>query len=375
MSGGRSPRPREGRGRREFRGYIPPVAAPDLYTFRKDAVPLAGLLPLASPLSLHVDPANVCNFRCRFCPTGDPALLREVGRPSGIMSEAVWEAVLSGLVELVERGGRRLRRLHLYKDGEPLLNPRLARMAGQAVAAGVADSVETTTNASLLTGELAAELVASGLHAVRISVEHVSSEGYRDLTRTFSDLERVVANVAALRRRRDSAGSPLHIHAKILDAGSLGEAGRERFRELFAPWADSLNVDVPMGWSGQVRPQWLAGAAPATAMDGVTPRRGRVCCPEPFAKLAVNWDGSVSACCVDWAHATALGSVLDPGGLPAVWDGQRLARLRRLHLEGRRGELPACGPCDYLHGLPAYGDLDDERARLAELYPPPLTAR
>ena len=40
------------------------------------AHPLAELLPLKVPYSLNIDPSNVCNFRCTFCPTGYPRKLK-----------------------------------------------------------------------------------------------------------------------------------------------------------------------------------------------------------------------------------------------------------------------------------------------------------
>ena len=48
--------------------------------------PLRDLLPLATPLSIHIDPTNVCNLRCQFCPTVHPALLADKGRRLSMMS-------------------------------------------------------------------------------------------------------------------------------------------------------------------------------------------------------------------------------------------------------------------------------------------------
>ena len=47
---------------------------------RSDRIRLAEALPLDAPLSVHIDPTNACNFKCSFCPTGDPARLKSVGR-------------------------------------------------------------------------------------------------------------------------------------------------------------------------------------------------------------------------------------------------------------------------------------------------------
>ena len=44
------------------------------------------ILPLKVPMLIWIDPTNMCNFKCVFCPTGDDELLRSVGRPKGMMN-------------------------------------------------------------------------------------------------------------------------------------------------------------------------------------------------------------------------------------------------------------------------------------------------
>src|SRR5690606_29355423 len=48
---------------------------------RQHLKPLRETLPLSVPETIHLDPTNLCNFKCTFCPTGDRALLKSVGRP------------------------------------------------------------------------------------------------------------------------------------------------------------------------------------------------------------------------------------------------------------------------------------------------------
>ena len=64
-------------------------AAEKVDQFRKTSsegyVKLSEALPLDTPLKLMIDPANACNFKCHFCPTGHDQLLKEVNRPKGVM--------------------------------------------------------------------------------------------------------------------------------------------------------------------------------------------------------------------------------------------------------------------------------------------------
>ena len=47
------------------------------------SVYIKDVLPLNVPLVIFIDPSNVCNFKCVFCPTGDDKLLSQVNRPKG----------------------------------------------------------------------------------------------------------------------------------------------------------------------------------------------------------------------------------------------------------------------------------------------------
>jgi len=355
--------------RRAVRGLPAPVRRRLRSLRRAHVTPLHELLPLPLPESMHIDPANICNFRCAFCPTGDKTLLASVNRPSGIMDFDLFTRIIDDLAGMVRRSGRPLSILHLYKDGEPLLNRRFPEMAAYAKRAGVADLVTTTTNASLMTPELAGRLIESGIDQVRISVIHVGSARYRELTQTWPDYEKVVANVAFLHTEKRRRKSRLAVHAKINDTG-LTEAERQAFRRDFGPISDELRIDSLMGWSLSESKDFTLGVPVTTGMDGVSPLRQRRVCPEPFSRLAINFDGQVSICCVDWSFGTIVGD-LRHERLPEVWNGERLQRFRLTHLSGKRGEIPVCAECQYLSGEAPERDLDAHAERLRALYEAP----
>ena len=85
---------------------------------------LARRLPLATPITIHIDPCNLCNFKCVFCPQGDLSLLKKVGRPKGFMDLDLFKKAVSDMAEF----GEQIVVLSLYKDGEPILNKNIAKM-------------------------------------------------------------------------------------------------------------------------------------------------------------------------------------------------------------------------------------------------------
>ena len=329
-------------------------------------VPLRELLPLAIPLSMLIEPTNRCNFRCQFCPTGNDELLKQVGRPKGSMSYELYIKIIDDLRSLCDTAAAKLKRLHLYKDGEPLLHPDLGKMIAYAKERDVSESIETTTNGALLTKIKAFELIHSGLDVIRVSIEHTTDAGYKAITRTFGDYRRIIQNVEGLFQEKERQNSALQIHAKIVDAG-LSDAEKERFIADFSPISDSLNIDQLMGWSKSEVMDWKLGQSVTTGMDGVTALKEWDVCPDPFSKLAINFNGTASICCVDWSHGTVVGD-LTTQSLTEVWEGEALRHFRRLHLTGQRKQIEACSSCDYLKTFPEYARLDDDTERLLRIY-------
>lgn len=324
---------------------------------------LAEVLPLPGPFTIHVDPTNRCNFKCTFCPTGDFDLLKSVQRPKGDMSIELFVKIIDDIAEF----DKKVKRLHLYKDGEPFLHRDLGAMIGYAKNKDVAESVETTTNGSLLTQKRAVEIIEAGLDQIRISVYHVTNQGYQQLTETFSNYERVRQNVELLFNEKTRRGSHLRIHTKIIDV-KLSEQEKEKFKTDFGPISDTININNLMGWSLSGSKDFTLGYPTTGGDDGTSPlKKDRKVCPDPFKTMSVNFNGLVSICCVDWSLGTIVGDVRTER-LVDIWNGEKLHRFRMLHLTGQRQRIPACANCQYLQGMHPMTDLDDHAAELAKVY-------
>lgn len=324
--------------------------------------PLREQLPLSGPLTVLVDPASRCNLRCPYCPTGHPEMLAAAGVKRGIMQLPLFHKIIDDLATFAQPVGR----LHLYKDGEPLLNPDIGVMIAEAKRRDVARSVELTTNAILLSREKSRVLLASGLDRIRISVQPRAIIGSGSRARSAL-YDRALKNVRSLWEERSRTTSTLSIHAKTIDFGG-DEGFSEKFIAEFSPIADTVHVDAPMSWSGVGAVDFALGSTLVTDMNRSSPLSpGRIVCPQPFYTMAVNHDGRVSGCCVDWSGDVLVGDVREQS-LPAIWNGFAMRELRRQHLLGRRAQYRACEKCRYLFGVSQDGDLDDCRQELVKLY-------
>jgi len=303
-------------------------------------------LPFQTPIEVMIDVANICNFRCLFCPTGDPELLKSVGRPQGIMDFKLFCKIIDDINEF----DRKVEILHLYKDGEPFLNDRLGEMIAYTKSKNIAKSVETTSNGSLIDESKAIEIIEAGLDWIRISVAHINNDGYKKITQTYSDYETIRKNVEFLFYEKTKRKSSLGIHTKILDVRfTFSEI--KKFLEDFGKISDLVTRDTLMGWSLSEVKDFTLGLSIKTGTDGFIPlNKNRKVCPVSFYMMTINFNGIVTVCCVDWSWGTVIGDVRKES-LFDIWNGDRMKEFRMLHLKGERSKIKVCANCQYLQGL------------------------
>jgi cyclic pyranopterin phosphate synthase len=136
---------------------------------------------------LRVSVTDQCNLRCRYCM---PAGYVPPTRPEERLSFAEITEVVAAAVGL---GMTRIR----FTGGEPLVRPGLEELVGRVAALPGVSDLALSTN-GLLLGAQAVGLAAAGLRRVNVSLDTMSPERYRDLTRG-GDLARVLEGIAAAR--------------------------------------------------------------------------------------------------------------------------------------------------------------------------------
>lgn len=302
---------------------------------------LEEVVPLAGPLLVYVDPTNLCNFKCHYCPTGDKALLKQVGRPDGMMPLDLFEKI----VHDIKQFPKKLRLLSMYKDGEPTLHKQLPEMIRIAQNGDIADRIWTKTNGSRLNPELNRKLVEAGLNMICVSISAVDAPTYKKIVGVAANYDRILENVRDLFEHRGS----MELYVKIAESPQLTPQMIEKFFADFTSISNFVAVEKLMGWSYSNLKDWTLGTNPTT-YDGL-PFTPKVACPLPFYVAAINWNGDVSMCANDWAMKTVIGNVSQES-LTNIWNGERAFEFRRMHLEGRRKQNAACANCFYQKILP-----------------------
>jgi MoaA/NifB/PqqE/SkfB family radical SAM enzyme len=144
------------------------------------------------PTRIHVEPTNICNLDCHFCPYGRQK------RRHGYMGVELFAKIAD------ECAGRDVK-LWLHFLGEPLLNRDLPTMIAYAKERRV-PQVGLSTNAFFLTRETGNRLIRAGLDRLECSVDGFDRASYLELRRS-TRFDRVVENVKGFLQLRRELGA------------------------------------------------------------------------------------------------------------------------------------------------------------------------
>lgn len=315
--------------------------------------PLETVIPLDTPFVVFVDPSDACNFKCRFCPTSDRDLMKNVRRPWKQMTYELFIKIANEMASFP----RRVKVLRLYKDGEPLLNKRLSDMIKYAKDVGASERIDTTTNASLLTKERGKALVDAGLDRINISVYGTTNEHYLKFSGVKLEFERVLANIKDFYEIRGGCEMLVKINGDTLTPSE-----KEIFLETFGDYTDKIYIEHIMScW-----PEFELRGVEVNSERGLYGQKIKEIdvCPYPFYGMAINSDGLVSICFLDWARKLTIGDVKRMS-VPEIWSGVEMRSYQKMFLENMRKSHPVCGGCGQMsHGQP--DSIDEFRTELLD---------
>lgn len=316
-----------------------------------DRQELRDSIPLRTPYVIYIDPCDTCNFHCKFCPSGDHEILRNAtGRGHGIMDFELYKNIIDGICKFEDK----VQVIRLYKDGEPLLNPRFADMVRYAKESGCCEKVDTTTNASLLTPKLSQDIIDAGLDRINISIEGVNEEQYYDFSGYKINYDLFVKNIEFFYEHRKQCEMNIKINGDILT-----EAQLQHFYNIFGDLTDGIFVEHIIDYWPKFK-QEKVQVNENMGLLGNEIKEVSVC-PYVFYEMAINSDGSHSLCRFDWNHSMILGREFGEHVAPKrVWDSTLLWEFQSMFLRGERISRAylLCSKCGLLkQGMPE--DIDE----------------
>ncbi len=278
------------------------------------------------PYQYTIEPTNVCNLKCAFCPQSDPDHFTI--RPRGFLTRDNF-ALFLARVRAAKPGNRNI---NLTLDGEPFLNRDFVPFVAGAEQGGFFPIF--ASNGTLIDHDTADRLIAAG--PFRASIDFASEKDvYETIRGRQGDFDIVRENLSYLMERaRVSRGVHLDVHDITSYAGKDSGESLAKMRRLFPdrlPGRVRFYTRQFHNFCGHLK----------TAHDGSDYRL----CPYPWIQMAVTYGGDCVPCCRDTAGRSDLGNIF-VAPVMAVWNGEPYRQFRQNLLDRRPDRNAACKECD-----------------------------
>ncbi len=190
-----------------------------------------------------------------------------------------------------------------------------------------------------------AQSYSENLLYMRYSIYSVDQKKNEKITRSRFSVETIRDNIEYFQELRDSFQlKNVSTYAKTLKTYNKDED--DAFFIKYKHIVDQAELEMPMQWSGFEKRNLLSDVYSPDDINQVyseTPKMPKVCA-YPFHTMAVQSDGNVVCCCVDWTRHTFIGNA-NERYLYEIWNGELLENIRKLMLTGQRGKIASCRNC------------------------------
>ena len=274
------------------------------------------------PRYFEIETINACNAACPMC------TIANWQRTPSVMKDDLFEKIASEIERHPE-----VKRVHLYRDGEPLLDKKLAKRIARLKSGGIR-KVGISTNAELLTDAKAEAILSVGLDEIILSIDSLKKDVY-DKIRVGLNFELVKENCLNVFATRNRLGSKCHIRVRMIRQETNNDEWPE-FEQFWRPRLspqDSVEFRIIHNWGGQ-----LDGFKSIAPSDISRP------CLALWSLMTIFVDGTVPLCNVDYNAKFPVGNVKD-SSIAELWQSHEQNRRRSLHMNNKRGELSPCTNC------------------------------
>ena len=272
------------------------------------------------PPVMYVGITNDCNLKCIMCRR--KMMVKEVG----YIEMDLYRAIVDELAEV--------KAVSLFPMGlgEPLMHPQFLRMLEYARHKEIAQ-VNVVTNAMLLSEEFARGMIELGLHEVHCSVDTIQRGTYSKI-RPGGDLEVVVENILRFVDLRNSRGK---------------EFPRVVMRVIFMPQNKDEHQEYLDFWTARLSPNDMIRIGRRSKFTKANIEK-RLRDPYPpcsdlWKSMGIRWDGKFVLCGGNPDNTLGLDAFFPERSIRDVWNSDHFNRMRRMHLRGRKMEIPSCGKC------------------------------
>jgi len=276
------------------------------------------------PRFFEIETVNACNARCPMCTINDWQ------RKMPVMRDPIFAKIADEICEHREE----VIRVSLYRDGEPLLDKKLAQRIARLKDGGVR-RVSISTNVALLNETAARDILEAGIDEVILSVDSLDKEVFEAI-RVRLVWEEVMENALRFIELRNHLRPQAEIRVRMIRQTSNAAewpAYEAFWRPKVAPH-DRVYYTNVHNWGGQ--------------LEGFTPvhqsQQRMLPCVALWSLMVIFANGDVPLCNVDYNNKFPTGSLQDHS-IAELWQSRIMEERRRLHTEGKKSAMPLCSNC------------------------------
>jgi radical SAM protein with 4Fe4S-binding SPASM domain len=272
----------------------------------------------ALPVEYIVETTAKCNIYCPMCP-------RETHKqPKEDMTGEIFD-------RLVEEAGNSAEHMMLIGLGEPLLDKKIFERIEYCERHHI--STLLSTNGTLLDEEASERLLNTPLEHITLSFDGSTKESF-EFYRKGARFEKVRDNFVRFARMKHERRSKVQIVMQMVRM----ERNWNEVEDFTRFWRAVPGVDqvrIKADETNLMRPD--AGHA---ASDW------KHACHYLWRGAAyIKHNGDVYPCCQSYMLDGAPLGRIGEQSLTEIWDSEEMQRMRRLHVEGRAGEIDICSRC------------------------------
>ncbi len=234
----------------------------------------------------------------------------------------------------LEEHASEVRRIHLYRDGEPLLDKKLPVRIKRLKDAGIRE-VGISTNAELLDEKRAKRILEAGIDEIIVSIDSIHEAVYSKL-RVGLDWLTVFMQSKMLFYWRNRWNPRCRIRIRMirqecnLEEWTSGEFQRQW--QMYVQPHDSIEYREIHNWGGQLNEKHI--------YRGETQRP----CLALWSLCCIFADGTMPLCNVDYNAKYPVGNV-GASSIAALWQSSEQNKRRMKHWHGLRAAIPPCTHC------------------------------
>ncbi len=280
---------------------------------------------LSFPRYFEIETVNTCNARCPMC------TIEEWHRNSPTMKDDLFNKI----VEEISDHASILKRVSLYRDGEPLLDKKLPDRIDQLKQVGV-PTVSIATNVSILDEERSRRILESGIDHIILSIDSLKKEVYEAI-RVRLNMEEVLENALRFIELRNTIRPQTQIVVRMIRQESNFDewpSYQEFWDKKVAPH-DRVYFRNLHNWGSQLENFTPVSARTQPALP----------CVALWSLMVIFANGDVPMCNVDFNNAFPTGNLRE-NTIEELWRSKIANERRQFHLNGQKSKISHCENCN-----------------------------